>query len=261
MKTTFQLVLLTFSIFCTLSCSKESSLPKTLLLEDLETARSSGTPADISTGLFAYYPFSGNPNDFSGNNLHGTPQNVSLTSDRKGRKNSAYFFNNKLFDSRITIPGDARFSLNNDFTISFWVIPTEFTSNNIETDPFISVLYQRAKWGFNAGKTSSSPLTFTIGFGSLYVTPQSAGSAAELKLNTWKHSVVTYEKASGTIRYYFNGVLAKEQTSLDLGLAPTDIEVTVGGNYNFTGLVGKIDELRFYNRALTQNDIKFLYNQ
>jgi hypothetical protein len=193
--------------------------------------------------------------------LHGTPQNVTLTSDRKGRKNSAYFFNNKVIDSRITIPGDARFSLNNDFSIAYWVVATEFTQANINSDPFISILYQRAKWGFNAGKTSISPLMFMVGFGALYVTPQLSGSASVLKLNTWKHCAVTYEKSTGTIRHYFDGTLVKEQTGLDLGLAPTDIEVTVGGNYTFTGLVGKVDELRFYSRAIAPVDVKALANQ
>jgi len=45
-------------------------------------------------GLVAYYPFSGNHNDASGNGLnliqYGSPQ---LTTDRFGNSNSAYLFN------------------------------------------------------------------------------------------------------------------------------------------------------------------------
>jgi len=248
----FSLPSLYFMLFAFIqfSCNKREIITP-LLLSDLESSKNPRPKPNLSAGLFAYYPFNGNTNDASGSFLHGTPQNVTLTTDRKGKRNAAYLFNNKLADARITIPGDARFSLDGDFTIAYWVLVTEFTTNNIETDPFISILYQRAKWAFNTTKTSINPLVFTMGFGAIYVTPQSVGVAGETKLNAWKHCIVSYHKSSGTIRYYFNGILAKEQTGLDLGLSLTDIEVTIGGNYNFTGLVGKIDEVRFYNRAIT----------
>ncbi|TGO02755.1 hypothetical protein PN36_19610 [Candidatus Thiomargarita nelsonii] len=52
----------------------------------------SGAMADLSDGLVAYYPFSGNANDESGNENHGTVNGVSLTIDRFGSPNSAYNF-------------------------------------------------------------------------------------------------------------------------------------------------------------------------
>ena len=49
-----------------------------------------------TNGLVAYYPFSGNVGDSSGNNYHGTTYNVTLVSDRFGNSNSAYKFAPKL---------------------------------------------------------------------------------------------------------------------------------------------------------------------
>ena len=41
-------------------------------------------------GLVAYYPFNGNANDESGNNLNGIVYGATLTTNRKGVPNSAY---------------------------------------------------------------------------------------------------------------------------------------------------------------------------
>ena len=48
--------------------------------------------ADITTGLIAYYPFSGNAVDTAGGN-NGTVYNATLTTDRFGNPDSAYYFN------------------------------------------------------------------------------------------------------------------------------------------------------------------------
>ena len=45
-----------------------------------------------STGLVAYYPFSGNANDSSGNGHHGTVNGAILTTDRLGDADHAYSF-------------------------------------------------------------------------------------------------------------------------------------------------------------------------
>jgi seryl-tRNA synthetase len=49
-------------------------------------------PIDLTTGLVAYYPFSGNAGDSSGNGNHGTVNGATLATDRFGKVNSAYSF-------------------------------------------------------------------------------------------------------------------------------------------------------------------------
>lgn len=50
-------------------------------------------PPNVPTnGLVAYYGFNGNANDLSGNYNHGYVRGASLTSDRFGSPNSAYYF-------------------------------------------------------------------------------------------------------------------------------------------------------------------------
>ena len=48
--------------------------------------------ADLNEGLVAYYPFNGNAIDESGNGNDGTVTGASLTTDRLGDENSAYYF-------------------------------------------------------------------------------------------------------------------------------------------------------------------------
>ncbi|CAN5664572.1 hypothetical protein BH11BAC1_BH11BAC1_00100 [soil metagenome] len=45
-----------------------------------------------NNGLVAWYPFTGNANDSSGNANDGTVYNAVLTADRFGTSNSAYHF-------------------------------------------------------------------------------------------------------------------------------------------------------------------------
>ncbi|MFZ1453468.1 MAG: hypothetical protein WAT20_12255, partial [Ferruginibacter sp.] len=47
---------------------------------------------DLNLGLRAYYPFTGNANDVSGNNNNPVFNNATLTADRLGNPNSAYHF-------------------------------------------------------------------------------------------------------------------------------------------------------------------------
>ena len=54
-------------------------------------ADTSDNPFTI-TGLIAYYPFNGNANDESGNGRNGVVTGATLTSDRFGSANSAYYF-------------------------------------------------------------------------------------------------------------------------------------------------------------------------
>ena len=50
------------------------------------------TQANLQDGLVAYYPFSGNANDYSGIGNHGTVFGATLATDRFGNLNHAYSF-------------------------------------------------------------------------------------------------------------------------------------------------------------------------
>lgn len=69
---------------------------------------------NLNQGLVSYYPFTGNPNEVTGNGLNGITQNgAQLTSDRFGNPNSAYYFDG--VDDFIQIPSNASLSFHRIF--------------------------------------------------------------------------------------------------------------------------------------------------
>ncbi|HOI04987.1 MAG TPA: LamG domain-containing protein, partial [Candidatus Woesebacteria bacterium] len=78
------------------------------------------------------------------------------------------------------------------------------------------------------------------------------------ELNRWYHFVGTYDGAN--IKIYKDGKLVGT-TPATGNLAVSDVTAKIGTyqgtNYNFNG---QIDDVRIYNYALTQEQIKLLYN-
>ena len=75
--------------------------------------------ADITTGLIAYYPFTGNANDIVGGNNGTVYGTTPLTADRFGRPNRAYHFDGS--DSHIEMAHNFDFVDMGDLTFSAWV--------------------------------------------------------------------------------------------------------------------------------------------
>ncbi len=93
--------------------------------------------------------------------------------------------------------------------------------------------------------------------------------------NKWTHLVTTYDSASNTLQIYANGIqigapdFANRGTNYYTPTIPN--EVIIGGWYNnipgkqvttdtwTVPMVGSMDEIRIYNRALGLADIKALY--
>ena len=71
-----------------------------------------------TSGLVAYYPFSGNANDASGNGYNLTVSGATLTTDRNGTANSAYLFNGS--SSGMSASAGSAFSLTS-LTLSAWI--------------------------------------------------------------------------------------------------------------------------------------------
>ena len=75
-----------------------------------------------------------------------------------------------------------------------------------------------------------------------------------MPLNTWTHLAVTYD--ASVLRLYVNG--AASGTAVVAGTIPASTGVLrIGGNSVWAEwFAGQIDEVRVYNRALTQSEIQ-----
>lgn len=199
-------------------------------------------------GLIAYFPFNGNSNDGSGNGNNGTASTMGLNvvANRFGKTNSAYEFDGGY----ITIPSFG--TSNTNFTISAWV----YHDSNLGT-----VLGDRT-------------ILAKAGSGREYVMKlQNQYANAHFYTNTYFHTTsdVTMPsdawfnyilKVEGTTwKLYKDGVLIK--TVSHTSSNPWGTNNVVIGALTGTGTEsfnGKIDDILFYNRALTDIEIQGIAN-
>lgn len=220
-------------------------------------------PASLDYGLIAYYPFSGNAQDSSGNGNHGTVNGATLTSDRFNRPSMAYNFDG--INDHVLVSNSA--TLNpTSISISCWIQNTSLATNSSSSaKAIISKWYgqttclnladnynlQLSELGGNsviAGVTSKNPL-ITTSLNSNYSS-----------LNIWSHIVFIHDENSG--QYLFiNGVKIKSNT-VSGKLCSTSNVLLIGcdnglGTFNrYFG--GKIDDLRIYNRVLNEKEVEYL---
>ena len=197
--------------------------------------------ADLTDGLAAYYPFNGNANDESGNGNNGTVYGATLSSDRFGNLNSAYSFDG--IDDYVRIPDSDSLDITGDLTISAW-LNTDTSDFSII---FSNVLQVSPHDGYSL-EISQGKVRFMSGDQLFYGNTQ-------LNTGTWKHIAVTLSGTTATS--YVDGVFDSSGT---VGIPTTNtIDQTIGASdlpfYFFQGI---IDDIRIYNRALSEVEIQEL---
>ncbi|MDI2128180.1 LamG-like jellyroll fold domain-containing protein [Yinghuangia seranimata] len=197
------------------------------------------------TGLVAAYGFNegagATANDASGKGNTGTAANTAWTAGKYGQ---ALSFNGT--SSWVTVPNSSTLAMTNKLTLEAWVRPATVSGwRNV-------ILKQRGTDGLSYGLYASGD-DRAAGYVRIGATDESIGATANLPVNTWSHIAVTYDGA--TLRFYVNGtqVASRAQTGNITG--GTDV-LRIGGNSvwgeYFSGL---IDEVRIYNRTLTQAEV------
>ena len=89
-----------------------------------------------------------------------------------------------------------------------------------------------------------------------------AYSSTIVPLNVWKNITLTYQLSSQTLKTYIDGVIDSKTTGIPTPNAATSVAIKIGtdaaGNPYF--FHGKIDDIKIYDRTLTDCDIDSLYN-
>jgi len=236
--------------------------------------------------LMGYWKFTGNPADSSGHGHDGELKTnwtgpstfivdggtlPQLVSDRFGQANSAYYFNN---GATIEVPYSN--DLNpKSMTISLW-IKTDMISNGGD------YMFAMRRWmGYKLNLQTSNFLYYTIySQGGNYFMDDDGGSGSAVPIGAWTYAAVTYDNASSTAKFYLNGALVKtdeNKVGPPITLS-TPYNITIGNEmpkskYNTTDsndpdyyygpdyFIGALDDVRFYNAALSDNDILSIYTQ
>jgi hypothetical protein len=203
--------------------------------------------------LVAYYPFSGNANDASGNGHNGSANYTTLVNDRFGNSYSAYSFNGT--SSSVIVPNDPALNFQNAITVNFWLKAAAFYSSR-EQYPLSHGSWQN-RWKFSISPNSNT-LRWTV--------RNSLGQAKDLDSET--HLVLdSLYNVTGTyngsdFEVYLNGRL-DAFTSFSGLIDTTTIALSIGqdlpgdNNYDFNGT---LDDIRIYDYMLPVSQIAALYD-
>jgi hypothetical protein len=214
---------------------------------DLTFTTLTSTGTIPTNGLVAYYPFNGNANDHSGNNNNGTVHGATLTADRHGVSNRAYLFDG--IDNYIEISHSSSMNLSQQISISFWA---KFETSADYYWPY-HIIEKYGCWGIGQREFDIvGGISTSIGDFNFFL--------LNFEVERFYHIVMAYN--GSLLKSYVNGVLS-ESTSAS-GLIITNLnniyigKYTLGDGYFFDGT---LDDIRIYNRALTDQEISALYNE
>lgn len=212
----------------------------------------------IQWGLVAYYPFTGNANDSSGNGQHGTPvNNPLLVNDRFGNSASAYKFNG--IDQRIDLPSSIKITA--DLSISFWVQTAVVDNSSWPNARFIidrDICFGARDWSVGLGQ--GGKIQFQTGTTN---TDFILTSTVDVNDSIWHHIVVIRDSAGQGKKIYIDGQLntsAQFDNQQFLNNSePIYFAACVCDPVGHKYFPGAIDDIRIYNRPLTEEEIQHLF--
>ncbi|MEO6671567.1 MAG: LamG-like jellyroll fold domain-containing protein [Ferruginibacter sp.] len=215
---------------------------------------------NLNLGLRAYYPFSGNANDASGNNNNPVFNNATLTSDQYGNANSAYHFNG--LDNYMLIPNSPTLNMGSAISICAKVRATGFYLGQCQNNmmlakadgDFISGTYSLRFADPLLGCTSNPPTTNEVFYGGRFgggaISP-----APFVNLNQWYTVVVTDD---GTVSKIYVDCILRATTASVQNPATGDFDLYLGHLNNSQypyWLNGDLDEVRIYDRAINEDEV------
>ncbi len=239
--------------------SSKSIIEKSESESEVQNNDSKNELMSLSNGLVAYYPFSGNANDASGNGKNGTIlDGTTLTTDRFQNSNSAYNIDgiNCSTPKGISLP----YLIDNtiSYSISIW-----FQSID-STKAYQCILNSSPHTYLTCSINYSNNTSMTSYYGNSVV-----GWVPACQYNYWPfknqenwHNLII-SKSYSAFNYYLDGNLSKNEPvnpTINIGKFNLVLgAISVIGGWNcYETFKGKIDDVRIYNRIITQSEITYL---
>jgi RHS repeat-associated protein/uncharacterized repeat protein (TIGR01451 family) len=179
-----------------------------------------------------------------------------------GASGSAAYFDGS--DDSAAIVNQAEIKKNSSFTLSAWINPSSLGTNRTQYLINKGVSATDFDYGFITTSTSGTAtptppanvdangkLVFRVGD----LTPNKVIGPV-LPINTWTLVTGMYDSTRGELRLYVNGTLAAvEKVTGTVSMGTGALSFSPAGNLYH----GKLDEVRFYNRALTDQEVSQLF--
>jgi len=203
-------------------------------------------------GLVAYYPFNGNANDESGNSHHGSVHGATLTEDRFGNANRAYNFDgvsNYIQCNSFPL-------LNSTFSYVVWIKVTRSSGLDINNN--------FGCFGTTGGGVSTWDFAYNVTkqWFAIFDKTNSGNNYSTTIGNVWNFVVVKYSGTSRSI--YLNGSLFGTPQNITTPISSLTSDFLRIGSHTNDGsqqFMGSIDDIRIYNRELSDAEIQILYHE
>lgn len=222
---------------------------------------------NLNQGLKAYYPFTGNANDVSGNNNNPVFNNAALTTDRFGNPNSAYHFNGS--SSYMQILNSPSVNSTNKISLVAWVRPMGFYTGTCHGNSVImkgDADYLTGNYlmrfddnaytnGTNCGGGPVDVLHQNFYGGTMAPPP---GYTPYIQVNQWYSVIITMDGT--TAKLYIDCQL--KASGPQGGQTFTNAYDLYFGKLNNPSFPywfnGDLDEVRIYDRDLTVDEVNVL---
>jgi len=234
--------------------------------------------SSIIEGLIAYYPLDGDAVDLSGNCNHGTVYGASATNGIDKSFMTAMAFDG--LDDYIEIPHSSHFDFQDDqdFAISFWL---QISDLQVDLDTLDNDII--SKWVSNDASMEHQVMGYPFSFRVINQKQKSHNQiyAAQFggyrfgckgsttlqtkyssQSNRFAHVLLNVK--NGKHYLYVNGQLVKRKGSDVFCTIRNESPIRLGkrGGLEFQNhFAGALDNLAFYNRALSEDDIAILSNE
>ena len=206
-----------------------------------ETAVSRLSTPVPTSGLVAYYPFDGNADDASGKASNGVVSGATLTTDRFGARDHAYYFDGQSASITTTTKHFAQ-SGAGQLSVSAWVKLSDASGG---------VFMGASEFGVSGAVGTSASIGLSI------YHPHTNTAYGIGAVGTWVHFVGTFD--GHDIRAYTNGQLV-DWLRWPGALSDADRPL-VFGQFLTQHWQGSLDDVRIYDRALTPDEIQQLYHE
>jgi hypothetical protein len=222
-------------------------------------------PSNIPTkGLVGYWPFNNNANDESGNGNNGTVYGATLTTDRFGSVNKAYNFSGSDW---IELNSLSAINTSIELAVSIWVKSTGFNSNTNCNMGCLQYYFSRgfdSGLGFGLSTFQGDNPHFSATVNGPFAGGQQVQSPdkTDIPHTQWHHLLMNYDGTS--INFYVDGLLSVTTPyTMRVGIDKKSKAVFgrqfIEGSSYFT--VGMIDDAAIWNRALTNEEIGYLFSE
>jgi hypothetical protein len=215
--------------------------------------------SSLDSGLTAQYNFDGNVNDLSVNAYHGLAiGNPTYSRDRFNRPNSSLYLNGvtQYIGLPTSIPS------NTIMFISFWIKTSQSNPNNWDSAIYLIDRNNCATdrdWNISIGL--GGKIIFVTGiFEPLGGGVSKLVSSVSINDNKWHHIGIAYNYYS---EIYIDGIMRARGDAYVVTFLTENVPVLIGESCCHLNarqkFQGTIDDLRIYNRIMSEQEIKMLY--